>query len=209
MEQAMNDVLSKGEQTRKSIVSAAYKLFVDQGFHGTSMRQISEKAEVTLGGIYNHFSSKAEIFEEVIVDYHPVNIVLPLIEKTGGDTIDDFVRHAGHTMFDQLPQRDDFVKLLFIEIVEFNAAHIPKLFVEIFPRILNFAEQMKNRRGALRDTSATVMVVTFMGIIFAFFAFQNIIGRYNPLGFPDIDIDSILDVFLYGIAENQTGEIQK
>jgi AcrR family transcriptional regulator len=53
---------SKGEQTRHSILSAAYSLIIRQGYAATSMRQIAEKSGLALGGIYNHFSSKEEVF---------------------------------------------------------------------------------------------------------------------------------------------------
>lgn len=56
------DVISKGELTRESILEGAYQLFLRQGYHGTSMRQIAEEAGIALGGIYNHFSGKEEIF---------------------------------------------------------------------------------------------------------------------------------------------------
>ena len=54
---------TKGEATRLAIEDAAIELFMEQGYHATSMRQIAKRAELALGGIYNHFASKDEIFE--------------------------------------------------------------------------------------------------------------------------------------------------
>ena len=51
---------TKGETTRIAIEDAAVKLFMEHGYHATSMRQIAEHAGLALGGIYNHFSSKEE-----------------------------------------------------------------------------------------------------------------------------------------------------
>ena len=70
---------TKGETTRLAIEDAAVNLFMEHGYHGTSMRQIAERAGLALGGIYNHFSSKEEIFEGIIVDKHPYKKILPLI----------------------------------------------------------------------------------------------------------------------------------
>ncbi len=53
----------RGEQTRGEIIRAAHKLFVQQGYHGTSMRQIAKQAGIALGGLYNHFDSKQEVFQ--------------------------------------------------------------------------------------------------------------------------------------------------
>ena len=41
--------LSKGEASQQRIVEAAYALFLEQGYHGTSMRQIAERAGLTMG----------------------------------------------------------------------------------------------------------------------------------------------------------------
>ncbi|MBI3241616.1 MAG: TetR family transcriptional regulator, partial [Chloroflexi bacterium] len=38
--------LSKGEQTYAAIIEAAYALFLKKGYHGTSMRQIAERADL-------------------------------------------------------------------------------------------------------------------------------------------------------------------
>ena len=60
--------LTKGENTRLAIEDAAIILFMEKGYHATSMRQIAEGADLALGGIYNHFKSKDEIFEAIIED---------------------------------------------------------------------------------------------------------------------------------------------
>ena len=68
----------RGEQTRQAIIQAAHDLFLQQGYHGTSMRQIARNAEIALGGLYNHFASKEEVFEAVFLEYHPYHEVIPL-----------------------------------------------------------------------------------------------------------------------------------
>ena len=59
---------TKGETTRLAIEDAAVELFMEHGYHATSMRQIAEHAGLALGGIYNHFASKEELFEATIID---------------------------------------------------------------------------------------------------------------------------------------------
>jgi AcrR family transcriptional regulator len=46
--------LTQGEQTKSEITQVAYRLFLEQGYHGTSMRQIAQNSGIALGGIYNH-----------------------------------------------------------------------------------------------------------------------------------------------------------
>lgn len=47
-------------------MAAALESFSRKGFHGTSMREIAAAAEVSLGNIYNYFSSKGELLMEIL-----------------------------------------------------------------------------------------------------------------------------------------------
>ena len=47
--------------TRDRILDVALDLFTDQGFDGTSMREIAERLHISKPAIYYHFASKEEI----------------------------------------------------------------------------------------------------------------------------------------------------
>jgi len=49
----------------EEILDAALELFVDQGFHGTSMQQIAEKADFSVGKLYTLFPSKEDLFRSI------------------------------------------------------------------------------------------------------------------------------------------------
>ncbi|WP_202873186.1 TetR/AcrR family transcriptional regulator [Kribbella capetownensis] len=51
--------------TTDALLSTARGLFVEQGFAGTSLGAICERAGVTRGAFYHHFSNKEQIFREV------------------------------------------------------------------------------------------------------------------------------------------------
>jgi hypothetical protein len=78
--------LKKGDITRLAIEDAALELYMNQGYHATSMRQIAEQAGLALGGIYNHFKSKEEIFEAIIIDKHPYKKILPVVLSVETET---------------------------------------------------------------------------------------------------------------------------
>ncbi len=46
------------EDKRQAILDAALSLFADQGFHGTSVPQIAQKAGVAAGTLYRYFEGK-------------------------------------------------------------------------------------------------------------------------------------------------------
>lgn len=54
------------ENTRDKILSVANKLFSKFGFHKTSMDEIAKIARKAKGSLYYHFSSKEDLFREVV-----------------------------------------------------------------------------------------------------------------------------------------------
>lgn len=54
------------EETREKIVSVADKLFSRFGFQKTSMDEIARTSRKAKGSLYYHFSSKEELFREVV-----------------------------------------------------------------------------------------------------------------------------------------------
>lgn len=53
------------EVRRRQIVDAAKRCFIAKGLDATTMRDIAKEARLSLGGIYFHFASKAEIFRAI------------------------------------------------------------------------------------------------------------------------------------------------
>ncbi len=198
----MND-LTKGERTKNDILAAAFALFTEQGFHGTSMRQIAERAGIALGGIYNHFSSKDEVFEQVVLTYHPIHEVLPKIEALEDETIEDLLRRAAHLMIDRLQKEDRYLNLLFIEIVEFKMSHLSHLVELMLPRIMGFAQKLTQARTDLRPISVVAIVRMFLGTVFTFYITETLIVPYGQQFFGEEDsLDQMLDIYFRGILSD-------
>ena len=193
------DTLSKGERTRQTIEEAAYELFLEQGYSATSMRQIAEKAGVALGGIYNHFSGKEEIFAAIIHDKHPYKQIIPLIAAAPGDTAEEFIRGAAQALVDELGRRPDFLKLMFIEIVEFNTKHVADIFVEVLPDVLPLIQRVQSPAGALRPIPAPLILRAFMGMFFSFYITEMMVGDIMPIEMREQGLESFVDIFLRGI----------
>jgi AcrR family transcriptional regulator len=73
------------EQTRADLVATARKLFVDNGFAGTSVEAITGAAQVSKGTFYHHFPDKKAMFAELYTE---------LIQQVGalGDATSEAVR---------------------------------------------------------------------------------------------------------------------
>ena len=55
----------RGEVTRAAIIRAAIELFAENGYKGTSVRAIADKAETSMGSFYHHFGDKADLYIQI------------------------------------------------------------------------------------------------------------------------------------------------
>ncbi|HLO28935.1 MAG TPA: TetR/AcrR family transcriptional regulator [Anaerolineales bacterium] len=196
------DKQTKGEVTRLAVEEAAISLFLEQGYHATSMRQIAERAGLALGGIYNHFSSKEEIFEAIIVDQHPYKKILPLIMAAQENATEEFFSNAFRIIINELGKQPEFINLMFIELVEFKGKHGTLMMREIAPKILPVFERVIKARKDLRITNPAVLMRSFFGMVIAYFVTDMVISNsvLSKL-MPKNGTDLYIDNFLHGILK--------
>jgi AcrR family transcriptional regulator len=60
--------MRENADTRTRIQEIALKLFVEQGYEATSLREIAEALGVTKAALYYHFKSKDEIVTSLVED---------------------------------------------------------------------------------------------------------------------------------------------
>lgn len=197
-----DETQTKGERTRLQIEDAAIELFIKQGYHATSMRQIAEHADLALGGIYNHFKSKDEIFEAIIVDKHPYRKILPLILESEGETMEDFLSHAARVVIKELTSQPYYIKLLLIEIAEFNGAHGAALIKEIAPKLLPIFERIIKTRKNLRVSNPAFLMRSFIGMVISYMITDMLISNsmLNKL-MPKNPVDAYVDIYMHGIIK--------
>lgn len=56
---------SRGRRRREAVLDAAAALFLERGFHGTSIDDIGEQAGISGPGVYRHFPSKHAVLSAV------------------------------------------------------------------------------------------------------------------------------------------------
>jgi AcrR family transcriptional regulator len=71
--------------TRERILDVAQDLFTDQGFDGTSMREIAERLNISKPAIYYHFASKEEILMALHMRLHEFGQAA--LERLAGQTV--------------------------------------------------------------------------------------------------------------------------
>lgn len=201
--------MTRGERTQAEIIQAAHRLFLNHGYHGTSMRQIAAEAGIALSGIYNHFPSKEDIFMAVLVEGHPFHDVMPALRAAQGETVEDFVRDAADRLVARTENRMDFLNLMFIELVEFKGVHLPQLYQMYFPSMLALTQRFLDGNKELRPIPAAVLVRAFIGLFFSYVMTEVIIARQMPPEMQENALEHFVEIFLHGILVADPVEAQR
>jgi AcrR family transcriptional regulator len=78
---------------RTEIIEAAYKCFMEKGFHNTTMQDIYKATHLSPGAVYNYFSSKEDIVVgavEMYSDWTMASVESLLKQNTGESFINIF-----------------------------------------------------------------------------------------------------------------------
>lgn len=85
--QARRGRRSAGDHSREAILAAARKLFAEQGFEGTSLRQVARESSVDAAMVHHFFGGKDELFAaSVELPADPAEVL------AGVETLDPAVR---------------------------------------------------------------------------------------------------------------------
>ncbi len=197
--------LSKGEASRQAILRAAYRLFLEQGYHATSVRDISRASGLTTGGVYTHFAGKEAIFTAVLEEHHPFLQIPSAMAAAQGDTIDAVFHDMARRMVAALGTQREALNLIFIEVVEFQGQHFAEMFPTFFPLVAERIERAIHKQGSPRPIPTPTLVRSFFGLIFSYF--MSNIALSNRLATDEQSLNEFVDIYLYGIlAETKTSQ---
>src|SRR5687767_3123788 len=73
---------AQGAETQKQLRRHARKLFAQKGYSGANTNELVERAKVTKGALYHHFTNKRELYQAVVEDMEQE--LVERIEAAGG-----------------------------------------------------------------------------------------------------------------------------
>lgn len=199
-----NKTLTKGERTRQELIDAACTLFVKQGYHGTSMRSIAESVGVVVGAVYKHFSSKEELFRTVVHQRHPFNLMLPALDESTGDTVEELLREAMVRMVAMLENDLESLNMMFIEMIEFEGRHLGELVESFAPRVAAFAQRVEAAGGELRPAPPFAFFRSLLGTVMMYFLTNRMVAK-APIPLEMFgSLDDLLNNYLHGVLADDT-----
>jgi AcrR family transcriptional regulator len=133
------------QRRRRRIADAAVQLFIDNGFHKTTTRQIARASGSSIGSLYEYFTSKEDILYMVCESIHAEveRGVTEAMSRTAGNR--DTLAGVVQKYFEVCDRMSDFILLIYQEtqslpaqwqkrVLE-NELRITGLFVEVLARI--------------------------------------------------------------------------
>jgi AcrR family transcriptional regulator len=199
----MENKTKETQKKRDEIREAAYGLFLEHGYNGTSMRQIAQKAGLVVGGIYNHFPGKEAVYQAVLTAHHPFQVLFPELAKTRGETAEEYIRDAARLLVAAFGRDRKFLRLMLIELVEFNNRHITALIEEQMPLLQRFVEGLYDRRKSLRALPPVVLMRSFLGFFISYQITEILFVPQLPAVFSGDVFDPFVNIYLHGILEHR------
>ena len=86
----------QGLNTEKRIIAESIRLFLEKGYHGTSIDEITRSADLTKGAFYWHFKSKEDLLRKIIKEYETrfLDGLIRAVEEVEGGIFDKFEKYV-------------------------------------------------------------------------------------------------------------------
>jgi AcrR family transcriptional regulator len=185
---------------RTRIQAAALHLFTRKGFHGTTVREIADRAGVSMGNLYTYYDTKEELFIDLVhllgrrMEVLRQRELLPLMETLDADSLRKLAKAIGRVVSENL----DYWRLMYIDVVEFRHKHFIHTFREIAGGLRTYAGAVIHRstvafpEGVDPSLAYTAIYLQF----FTYFLTEELFGAKRHLGMND---DEVIDqlILLY------------
>jgi AcrR family transcriptional regulator len=193
------------DDNQLAIEAAALELFTTQGFHGTNIRDIADKAGVSQGAIYTYYPKKERIFESLVRNYQGCmlaftrQIILLLEDPFSRGDLRLLAMAVRSIVYDE----SAFLLLMFIDVIEFKNRHFAALFHDIpgqFRYLLGpVLNQAKRRAGWCGQDPAFVLATIYLFFYNYFVIERHMLGNQH-LGPPEQEaIEALIDLLLTGL----------
>jgi AcrR family transcriptional regulator len=199
----------KSERSQRAVLDAALVLFSHQGYRGTTMREIADRAGVSTGNVYHHFPDKETIFLTLIDEYFAIADTqrFPFRRAlTSSSRFPDNIEQLGFAARDSIRQFREHNLLIHVDVIEFGGTHIQKFYKDMGARFTRIWEE----QGALDDIKArlrpgvspTSAILLTTRLFFNYFSLEILFGVDAPFGKSANEVvEEIADIIRNGVCK--------
>ena len=195
--------------SRELILEAGLTCFSSQGFRGTSMKDIAQVAEISVGRVYHHFKSKTELFTELLDQYwgvleDPNNPINQLILNA---RFPDDIPQLAQAIKDIVSQNKKHIMLIYVDVIEFHGEHINRVYRNMaanFKAAYQERFDQLERDQVLRPQADPLFAVMLTyRFFFHYFLVESTFGVADHFGFSsDTVIAKTNDLILHGLLKS-------
>lgn len=199
------------EEKKGRIEEASKQLFIKQGFHATSMRDIAARTGTSLGNLYNYYSTKEEILESIIEKYQKViderlRSIFDEIEEEPFEA--ESLEKFGRLVKEMVNDHHDFWLLMYIDVLEFENRHFRKMFEGLAKnlrrRFSGYFAELRQRRVLYDGIDPAVGFTAVYMQFFNYFLVEKLFGGNRHFGISDDQvIVKLAEIFRRGILRPQ------
>lgn len=198
------------EEKKVVIEDAAKELFIKQGFHATSMRDIAKRANSSLGNLYNYYQTKEAILKSIIGKYQKtIDQKLQDVFAQSDEPLEpENLLAMGQMVKDLVNNHHDFWLLMYIDVLEFQNRHFRKLFegltANLRRRFKVYFDEL-NAKGDLHEKVDPAVGFTAVYMqFFNYFLVEKLFGGNAHFGVDDDEaIEMLTEMFIRGIFSQQ------
>jgi AcrR family transcriptional regulator len=181
------------------ILETASELFIARGYHGMSMREISEALGVSKPALYYYFKDKEELFLEIM--RHSVEEMSDALDRILADpeSASDKIRDFTGYVLRQPTKTRAMIRLASQEITQLSLGSrqaFDKIYREKFIGKIQRIVRDGVQSGEFRDLPVETAVWGLLGIMFPYFYPDH--SGDSPV--PDETIDEVIRIYLNGIT---------
>lgn len=180
------------------ISETATSLFVERGFSGVAMREISEACGITKAALYYHFASKAQLLYAICEDYLDGNAAVVEAAVLDGGTSEAQLRRLVRGLFAVPGERRAILRLALHDLDRLDDED-QKVFFEAYRE--RFTDPVKRiftqgaANGEFRPFDPALLVWFMVGMAYPYFGLPESTSVATG---PDT-VDRLLDVFIDGL----------
>lgn len=193
----------QAEKRRKELLEVGLRLFSENGFDATSIREIAKNAGVTEGLIYHYFQGKKDLLKTIVEQSVSEGRSAQYLKEVELLPIKEALMRFGEYLLGALRKKKEIFRLMLSEarLFEKDQDHfIPKLIYE--NNTIRFGAFLERRmdRGEIRRMDPVLLARQFAGSLVSFFIFQEILLGKAVIDVPaDQFVGNLVEVFLHGI----------
>ena len=182
------------------ILETANDLFVSKGYHGLSMREISDALGVSKAALYYYFKDKEELFLAILkLHLEDMSTALTRIESETVAAKEQLRQFVEYVLMQPVRQRAT-IRLASQEIIHLSPKTrktFDALYREKFIGKVQHILQRGIERGEFRKMNVEVAVWALLGIMFPYFYPAHSDNR----SVPEKTIDEVIKIYLQGICK--------